>query len=77
MKFYIGSSFQNIDNVRYLSDKLKAISLRYTYDWTQNDRASTISQLKTIGQNEKNAVIESDFVVILLPGVRAAILNWG
>lgn len=77
MKFYIGSSFKNIDNVRYLSDKLKEIGLIHTYDWTQNQRASTVNQLREIGQSEKAAVIESDFVVTLLPAGKGSHIELG
>lgn len=77
MKFYIGSSFKNIDNVRYLRDKLKEMGLTHTYDWTQNQRALTVNQLREIGQSEKAAVIESDFVVILLPAGKGSHIELG
>ena len=67
MKFYIASSFKNIDTVRYVSEKLIRKGFIHTYDWTQNERDLTIEQLREIGQKEKTAVIEADFIIVLLP----------
>ncbi|HEK9104039.1 TPA: group-specific protein [Bacillus pseudomycoides] len=77
MKFYVASSFQNIDNVRYVSEKLKSKGFTHTYDWTQNERASTFTDLINIGQAEKNAVIESDFIVVLLPAGKGSHIEFG
>jgi ABC-type antimicrobial peptide transport system ATPase subunit len=39
-----------------------------TYDWTQNERAETIETLKDIGIKEYEGVLNSDVVIIILPG---------
>ncbi|UJL47077.1 group-specific protein [Virgibacillus sp. NKC19-16] len=67
-KFYVASSFRNIDAVRYVSDQLVSKGYIHTYDWTKNEQISTFDDLKIIGQKEKNGILESDFIVILLPG---------
>ncbi|CDQ40022.1 MULTISPECIES: hypothetical protein [Virgibacillus] len=77
MKFYVASSFKNIDKVRYVSEQLKNKGYIHTYDWTKNKRASTFKELKQIGQKEKNAVIESDFIVILLPAGKSSHIELG
>ncbi|ARP43914.1 nucleoside 2-deoxyribosyltransferase [Geobacillus thermodenitrificans] len=77
MKFYIASSFKNIDAVRYVSEKLKSKGFIHTYDWTQNERASTIEQLKEIGQREKEAVMEADFLIVLLPAGKGSHIEFG
>ena len=42
MKFYVASSFNNKSSVKYVSEKLKSKGYIHTYDWTKNDRATTI-----------------------------------
>lgn len=57
-KFYVASSFKNIDTVRYVCQQLKNMGYIHTYDWTVNDRATTIYDLREIGAREKRAVLE-------------------
>lgn len=77
MKFYVASSFKNIDKVRYVSEQLKSKGYIHTYDWTKNERALTVEELKQIGQEEKKAVSESDFIVILLPAGKGSHIELG
>jgi nucleoside 2-deoxyribosyltransferase len=77
MKFYVASSFKNIDKVRYVSEQLKNKGYIHTYDWTKNERALTVEELKQIGQKEMKAVIESDFIVILLPAGKGSHIELG
>lgn len=77
MNFYVASSFHNIKQVREVSDRLKRKGYIHTYDWTQNSRASTVEELKKIGEKEKQAIIESDVVLVLLPGGKEVMLNLG
>ncbi|WP_409253832.1 nucleoside 2-deoxyribosyltransferase [Bacillus sp. SCS-153A] len=77
MKFYVASSFKNIQQVRYVSDQLKRRGFSQTYDWTQNQRAATIEDLEQIGRAEKQAVMESDIVVILLPAGKGSHIEMG
>ncbi len=77
MKFYVASSLNNIETVRYVSEKLKSKGFIHTYDWTQNERVSTINQLKEIGQKEKDAIIEADFIVVLLPAGKGSHIEFG
>ena len=68
MKFYIASSFKNIDSVSYVSEKLKSKGHIHTYDWTKNEKVLTAKELKEIGEKEKAAVLEADLFVMLLAG---------
>ncbi|MBP2241556.1 hypothetical protein J2Z40_002119 [Cytobacillus eiseniae] len=77
MKFYIASSFNNIDNVRFVSRQLIKEGHVLTYDWTRNQKASTIEDLKLIGQAEKAAVIEADFMIVLLPAGKGSHIEMG
>lgn len=76
-KFYIASSFKNIEAVRYVSKELIKIGYIHTYDWTQNERASTIEDLREIGLQEKNAVMEADFIIVLLPAGKGSHIEFG
>ena len=77
MKFYIASSFKNINQVRNLSAKLQSKGFVQTYDWTQNGRASSYEELQQVGQEEKQAVANSDFLVILLPAGKGSHIEFG
>lgn len=81
-KFYIASSFKNTEAVQYVAEQLKEKGWCHTYDWTENaavkeQRAFTIDELIEIGQQEKAAITESDFVVILLPGGKGTHIEMG
>ncbi|QUG41866.1 group-specific protein [Psychrobacillus sp. INOP01] len=77
MKFYIASSLKNIDKVRYVSKRLKNKGFIHTYDWTVNENVTTLGELKVIGEKEKNAVIEADIVVVLLPAGKGSHIELG
>ncbi|UCZ54830.1 group-specific protein [Bacillus shivajii] len=76
-KFYIASSFKNINTVRYVSNELIDKGYIQTYDWTKNDRASTIEDLKEIGRQERNAVMKADFIIVLLPAGKGSHIEFG
>jgi len=49
----------------------------HTYDWTKNKRASTIEDLMEIGLQEKNAVLDADFLIVLLPAGKGSHIEFG
>lgn len=80
--FYVASSFRNIDAVRYVVSKLKSVGFVHTYDWTKNAKAkeektSTLEDLKEIAQKERDAVLESDLIVVLMPGGKGTHIEFG
>ncbi|KAA0561789.1 group-specific protein [Bacillus sp. CH30_1T] len=77
MNFYVASSFHNIKQVRDVSERLKRKGYIHTYDWTQNSRASTVEELKKIGEKEKQAIIDSDVILVLLPGGKGSHVELG
>lgn len=77
MRFYVGSSFSNIEEVRFIRDHLVAFGHTHTYDWTQNERAASIDALRAIGEEEVAEIQTADFVVILLPGGKGAHVELG
>ncbi|MCT4784801.1 nucleoside 2-deoxyribosyltransferase [Exiguobacterium aestuarii] len=77
MRFYVGSSFANIEDVRFIRDQLTAFGHAHTYDWTQNERAASIDALRMIGEEEVTGIQTADFVVILLPGGKGAHVELG
>lgn len=77
MNFYIASSFQNIDQVRMVAAEFKKFGWHHTYDWTQNERVNSIADLTRIGKLEKEAVSDSDIVLVLLPGGKGTHIELG
>ncbi|MEI5906645.1 group-specific protein [Bacillus spongiae] len=77
MKFYVASSFQNKEQVRYVCKKLKDRGFIHTYDWTINERVSTLEELTFIGEKEKNAVMEAEIVIVLLPAGKGSHIEFG
>ena len=77
MKFYIASSLNNREQVRYVSERLKNKGFIHTYDWTVNENVTTLEELKSIGLKEKNAILEADFVVVLLPAGKGSHIELG
>jgi len=77
MNFYIASSLRNIEQVREVSKRLKNIGYIHTYDWTVNENITTLEELSVIGKKEKNAVIEADIVVVLLPAGKGSHIELG
>ena len=81
-KFYVASSLKNIDAVRYVTNQLIGRGYLHTYDWTKNTNAkkeqtSTLENLREIGEYEMKAVMESDLVIILLPGGKGTHIEMG
>ena len=77
MHFYIGSRFANIERVRELRDTLLSQGHTHTYDWTTNDRATTLENLRAIGTSEFETIKASDFVIILLPAGNSSHIELG
>jgi nucleoside 2-deoxyribosyltransferase len=77
MNFYVASSFKNKDNVRSVASELKKEGFCQTYDWTINDRADSMELLASIGEKERNAVANSDILVVLLPGGKGCHIEMG
>ncbi|RDI39121.1 nucleoside 2-deoxyribosyltransferase [Falsibacillus pallidus] len=76
-KFYVASSFRNIEQVRSISGQLKNKGYVQTYDWTDNSRASTIKDLRDIGEKERIAVKDADFIIVLLPAGKGSHIELG
>lgn len=77
MKFYVASSLANREDVRSVSSELMNRGFTHTYDWTVNGRADTYQALETIGIKEKEAIMASDMVIILLPGGKGSHIEMG
>ena len=77
MKFYIASSFTNKEVVRSAAKSLIESGYTQTFDWTANLRASTIGELKIFGGLERNAVLEADFLIVILPDGKGSHIEMG
>ncbi|WP_051508781.1 hypothetical protein [Sporosarcina sp. D27] len=63
--------------VRLVSMRIAESGFVHTYDWTRNERASTIEDLKEIGLQEKNAVLDADFIIVILPAGKGSHIEFG
>ncbi|SDB94794.1 group-specific protein [Shouchella lonarensis] len=75
--FYIASSFRNRAQVQYVRDTLIDAGLSCTYDFTKHGRATTMAQLKAIGEEEVKAVHLADMLIILLPAGKGSHVELG
>ena len=73
----MASSFSNKQAVRQVSEELKNKGFTHTYDWTKNERASSFEELSKVGNLERNAVIEADFMIVLLPAGKGSHIEFG
>lgn len=77
MNFYVASSFRNIEQVRTLSRELALNGHHHTYDWTQAGGADSLEALAAIGAKEKDAVMDADLLVVLLPAGKGSHIELG
>jgi len=78
MKFYIGSGMKNCELVNYYSNILKENGWQQTYDWVKNINADVnIDDMIEYASLEKQGIIDSDVVIILLPAGRGAHIELG
>lgn len=78
MKFYVGSGMKNCGLVNYYAKLLKENGWEQTYDWVKNisDDISREDMIK-YASLESQGIVESDVVIILLPGGRGAHIELG
>ena len=77
MNFYVASSFQNKKVVNEVSLLLKQLGWHHTYNWTQSERVTSLEALQKIGMLEKQAIANSDVVVVILPGGKGSHIELG
>jgi len=78
MKFYIGSGIKNWQLVNYYSKILEAYGWQHTYNWTKNINGhETIEDLTVYAKLEQQGIVDSDVVIILLPGGRGTHVELG
>lgn len=78
MKFYIGTSFKNVEVMNKLSDELQSFGWVHTFDWSEELlEEETVSDFIRFSLLEKKAIQESDIVIILLPGGRGTHVEIG
>ena len=78
MKFYIGSGFLNFELVNIISEKLINLGHIHTYNWGKNIiENETIEDMIRASELEKQAIIDSDVVIIILPAGRGTHIELG
>lgn len=76
-KFYVASSLNNKAMVRDVSQRLIEKGYLQTYDWTKNSNVTSLEALAEIGRLEREAVLEADFVLVLLPAGKGSHIEFG
>lgn len=66
-----------LETVRIVSERLRQEGFIHTYDWTINDNINSIDQLKDIGKKEIDAVMSSNFIVVLFPAGKGSHIELG
>lgn len=78
MKFYVGSGMKNCKLVDYYTEKLIKKGWHQTYNWVKNINADvSIEDMIKYAKLEKQGVMDSDVIVILLPAGRGAHIELG
>ena len=78
MKFYIGSGFQNCELVNHYAKELEKCGWTHTYNWTSDiHREVTKTELIKYAELERQAIFNSDIVIILLPAGRGTHIELG
>ncbi len=79
MKFYIATSLSRAGAHNMIRDSLQALQHEIAYDWTLHGSVKSVSyeRLQEVAILELNGVLESDFVVVLLPGGHGTHLELG
>src|SRR5262245_22980754 len=79
MKFYIATSLSRAANHNLVRDSLKTLQHAISYDWTLHGSVKSVSfeRLREVAISELNGVLESAFVIVLLPGGKGTHLELG
>ncbi len=78
MKFYIGSGMKNSKLVNDYATKLKENGWKQTYDWVKSiNKDISIESMTEYAKLEKQGIIDSDVVIILLKAGRGAHIELG
>ena len=79
MTFYISSRLNNIEQVRYVANRLKSKGWMHTCDWTLYGLSSEDipTSLRMVAQNECKGVQAADIVIVLTPQGRGTHIELG
>jgi hypothetical protein len=79
MKCYIATSLLRITDHHLVRDSLTSFGYTISYDWTLHGSVKSVSikRLQEVATFELDAIAESDFVVVLLPGGMGTHLELG
>jgi nucleoside 2-deoxyribosyltransferase len=80
MKFYLASGLDNRVAARSLMEHLRGLGHTLTHDWTLAEGAAHEhgeQRMHDVAQTEVSAVLEADFLVVLLPGGRGTHTEMG
>ncbi len=66
-KIYVASSLENAVNVRNIYDYLICNDHIITYNWTKHGRITKVEDLREVGRNEFDGVVDCDLLIMLMP----------
>lgn len=75
--FYIASGFKNIPIVTLIATQLETSQFKRTYDWTKNNKAVSLTELREIGEKEYQGIVDCDFFILVFPGGKGANIEFG
>jgi nucleoside 2-deoxyribosyltransferase len=79
MKYYIATSLLRIADHNLVRDAFSRCGYELSYDWTLHGSVQQVSieRLKEVATLELNAIVQADFVVVLLPGGKGTHVELG
>lgn len=78
MKFYIGSGMKNCELVSKYANRLKEERWEQTYDWVKHVNGDvTREEMTEYATLEKQGIVDSDIVIIVLPAGRGSHIELG
>jgi nucleoside 2-deoxyribosyltransferase len=66
-KIYVASSLENAVNVINIYDYLICNDHIITYNWTKHGRITKVEDLREVGRNEFDGVVDCDLLIMLMP----------
>jgi hypothetical protein len=79
MKYYIATSTERMPFHNLVRDDLKKLGHEITYDWTMHGsvRHTSKERLQEVAHFQCEAILASDFVLVLLPGGKGTHVELG
>jgi len=67
-KVYIATRLHNAARAQEIKEKLYALGIEITYDWTKHGQVYSEEELRAFGEEEENGVRTCDVLLMIFPG---------